>query len=352
MTGLTDEGALRRVGVKSVLSFLSVSAFAVVIGLSFATVFAPGMGVHLDELMKSTSEKAPVAAPYNLARLLGEVVPDNFLKALSNNDHMLQVVAISIFTALMIHAAGEGARIIREFCAAASKVIFRMIEAIMSLSPYAVFCLIAPTVSAQGLDILRYIAGLLLTVAFALTAQYLWFGLLVWGIGRMSPLPFYRKMIEVQSVAFSVRSCKATLPTAMRALGERMGVSASSTSFVLPLGVSMNMAGSAIYLGICSLFVAQAYGVHFRPEQYLVLVVMGTLGSIGGAGIPGGSVLMMGMVFASVGLPLGPIALILAIDPAVDMFRTIINITGGSMVTLLVDKSEGTLNESVYRAAI
>ena len=167
-------------------------------------------------------------------------------------------------------------------------------------------------------------------------------------IGRLSPFPFYKKMLEAQSFAFSTSSSKATLPTAMRVVNERLGVSKSSTSFVLPLGASINMDGTAIYLGICSLFFAQAYGIHFSVQQYVILVLTATLGSIGAAGIPGGSILMMGMVFTSVGLPLGGIGVILGIDRILDMVRTTVNITGDSVITLLIDKSEGTFDEAVY----
>jgi Na+/H+-dicarboxylate symporter len=223
-----------------------------------------------------------------------------------------------------------------------------MIESIMQLSPYGVFAIVSSLVASQGLGIVQDLAVLVITVACALTLQYLLFGLMLIVFGRLSPLPFYKKILEAQSFAFSTSSSKATLPTAMRVVSERMGVSKNNTAFILPLGASINMDGTAIYLGICSLFFAQAYGIQLNSQQYLLLILTATLGSIGAAGIPGGSILMMGMVFTSVGLPLDGIAVILGIDRILDMLRTTVNITGDSVITLLVDKSEGTFNEKMY----
>jgi len=351
VTSMTDQGAFRRVGLKAVISFLLTATFAVLIGLVFATVFTPGKGVNLDEILKTTGGITPSAIgtePFGLQKLLNEIVPENFIHAMSNNEHILQVVLLAIFTAVIIMSIGEKARLVRDVCQSAAHVVFKMIEAIMKLSPYGVFCIIAPLVSSQGLDVIKYLAILIVTVACALLLQYLLFGVMIVVFGRLSPLPFYKKVLETQSFAFSTRSSKATLPTAMRVVNERMGVSKSSSSFILPLGAAINMDGTAIYLGICSLFFAQAYGMHFTLQQYLVLILTATLGSIGAAGIPSGSIIMMGMVFSSVGLPLGGIAVILGIDPILDMLRTTVNITGDSVITLLVDKSEGTFNEKTY----
>ena len=351
VTSMTDQGAFKRVGLKAVIAFLSTAAFAVVIGLVFGTLFHPGTGVQLDELLKNTGAAAAAATKqdaFTLDRLLSDIIPDNVIAAMGTNDHILQVVVFALFTAVTINNVGEKGRIVREFCQSAAQVIFRMIETIMKLSPYGVFAIISTLVASQGMGIVRDLAVLVATVACALFLQYLLFGLMIIVFGRISPLPFYRKVIETQSFAFSTSSSKATLPTAMRVANERMGVSKNNTSFILPLGASINMDGTAIYLGICSLFFAQAYGITFTMQQYLLLVLTATLGSIGAAGIPGGSIMMMGMVFGSVGLPLGGIGVILGIDRILDMLRTTVNITGDSVITLLVDKSEGTFDEKAY----
>jgi Na+/H+-dicarboxylate symporter len=216
------------------------------------------------------------------------------------------------------------------------------------LSPYGVFALTAWMVGTQGIDILLALLKLVLVVIGALFTQYLLFGLMIIIFGRMSPMPFYKKMLEPQLLAFSTSSSKATLSTAMRVVNEKIGVSKSSTSFVLPLGASINMDGTAIYLGITALFFSQAYNIPLDAHHYFILVLTATLGSIGAAGIPSGSLFMMGMVFTSVGLPLDGIALIAGVDRILDMMRTTVNITGDSVITMLVDKSEATFDRGLY----
>ncbi|MFT6220214.1 MAG: Na+/H+-dicarboxylate symporter [Rickettsiales bacterium] len=167
---------------------------------------------------------------------------------------------------------------------------------------------------------------------------------------RLSPMPFYKKMLLSQSIAFSTSSSKATLSTAMDQLHNRIGVSKSNTNFIMPLGACINMDGAAIYLGLAAVFFAQSYGVDLTPANYAMLFLTCTLGSIGAAGIPSGSIIFMGMVLTSVGLPIEGIGVIFGVDRILDMIRTTINITGDATVTLLVDKTEGTLDEKKYYA--
>lgn len=350
VTSMTDQGAFKRVGFKAVVAFLSTAIFAVIIGLVFGTIFQPGKGVNLEGLLQSTGAARDVtkAQEFNLAKLLSDIVPENVVGAMSNNDHILQVVLFAIFTAITINVMGDKVKLIRDICQTSATLIFKMIESIMNLAPYGVFALMAPLVSSQGLTILSDLAVLIVCVASALLVQYLLFGVMIVVFGKMSPMPFYKKMLEAQSFAFSTSSSKATLPTAMRVLNERIGVSKTSTSFVLPLGASINMDGTAIYLAICSLFFAQALGIEFHFHEYLLLILTATLGSIGAAGIPGGSIIMMGMVFTSVGIPVEGVGVILGIDRVLDMLRTTVNITGDSVITMLVDKSEGTLDQDMY----
>lgn len=347
ITNMTDTEAFRRVGLKSVGAFLMTGAFAVCIGLTFGEIFQPGLGVDLSSL---TLDAAPASAPpaTNVIDMLVGIVPTNVIKAMAD-DHVLQVVVFAIFVAVMLNNMREKAPQLIEICHQAAQVVFKMIETVVKFSPYGVFALTAWVVGTQGFDILIALMRLVLVVCGALFAQYLLFGLMVVVFGRMSPMPFYKKMMEPQAMAFSTSSSKATLSTAMRVVNERMGVSRSSTSFVLPLGASINMDGTAIYLGICALFFSQAFAVPIDTHHYFILILTATLGSIGAAGIPGGSLIMMGMVLTSVGLPLEGIALIAGIDRILDMLRTTVNITGDSLITMLVDKSEGTFDEAAYR---
>ncbi len=347
---MTDSESFKRIGLKSVAAYLMTGAFAVCIGLAFASAFQPGMGVDLSSLqtMVGGTAKAP-AAPQDVSiiKILVDVIPTNVFKAMAE-DHILQVVVFAIFVGVMLNRLGDKVQHLTVLCKESAALVFRMIEAIVKLSPYGVFALTSWMVGTQGMPILYALLKLVCVVVGALFVQYLLFGLMIVVFGRMSPMPFYKKMFEPQLLAFSTSSSKATLSTAMRVVNEKIGVSKSSTSFVLPLGASINMDGTAIYLGITALFFSQAYGIPLDAHHYFILVLTATLGSIGAAGIPSGSLFMMGMVFSSVGIPLEGIALIAGVDRILDMLRTTVNITGDSVITMLVDKSEGTFDQWRY----
>lgn len=349
ITAMTDADAFKRIGLKSVGAYLMTGALAVCIGLAFGNLFHPGVGVDLSSLQTHADAAAAVAAPQetSLIQILVNIIPKNIIKAMAT-DEILQVVVFAIFVGVTINAVGEKVSLLRDVVQQAAQVVFKMIEAVVKFSPYGVFALTAWLVSTQGFEILIALLKMVLVVTGALFTQYLLFGLMIIVFARMSPLPFYRKMVEPQLLAFSTSSSKATLSTAMRVVNEKVGVSKTSTSFVLPLGASINMDGTAIYLGICALFFSQAFGIPIDGHQYFVLILTATLGSIGAAGIPGGSLIMMGMVLTSVGLPLEGIALIAGVDRILDMMRTTVNITGDSLITMLVDKSEGTMDVEQY----
>ncbi|MDX2073574.1 MAG: dicarboxylate/amino acid:cation symporter [Alphaproteobacteria bacterium] len=349
ITAMTNADAFKRIGLKSVGAFLMTGAFAVCIGLAFGHFFEPGVGVDLSSLKNSAEAATPLIAQkeVSLIQILVDIIPTNIVKAMAD-DHILQVVVFAIFIGVTINAVGDKVSLLRDVCQQAAQVVFKMIETVVKFSPYGVFALTSWLVSTQGFEVLIALLKLVLVVTGALFTQYILFGLMILVFARISPMPFYRKMVEPQLLAFSTSSSKATLSTAMRVVNEKVGVSKTSTSFVLPLGASINMDGTAIYLGICALFFSQAFGIPIDNHHYCILILTATLGSIGAAGIPGGSLIMMGMVLTSVGLPLEGIALIAGVDRILDMMRTTVNITGDSLITMLVDKSEGTMDMERY----
>jgi Na+/H+-dicarboxylate symporter len=346
---MTDAEAFKRIGAKAVGAFLLTGAFAVCIGLLFAHVFHPGLGVDMGGLSALAGTATTTAAPKDISiiQILVDVIPPNVIKAMAE-DNILQVVVFAIFVGVTLNKLGPKVQNLIDFCKSAATLVFSLIESVIRFSPYGVFALTAWMVGTQGIEILKALLMLVCVVIGALFTQYLLFGIMIMVFARMSPLPFYRKMFEPQLMAFSTSSSKATLSTAMRVVSEKIGVSKGSTAFVLPLGASINMDGTAIYLGITALFFSQAYGIPLDTHHYFILILTATLGSIGAAGIPSGSLFMMGMVFTSVGLPLEGIALIAGVDRILDMMRTTVNITGDSVITLIVDKSEGTLDEETY----
>lgn len=350
VTSVTDGDAFKRVGAKAGVAFLATAIVAVLIGIAFGVLFEPGKGVHLEALIRNAGAKPSEHAQtgLSLAKFLSIFVADNIIGAMSTNEHLVQVVFFAIFMGIVINSFGDKMKHVKELCKLASQIFFKMIASVMTLAPYGVFALIAPMVSSQGIELIKDLGFLVLTVLGAFLVQYILFGFILVFFGKLSPWPFYRKMAEVQIVAFSTSSSKATLPTAMRVLQERLGVSEISTDFVLPLAASVNMVGISIYLSICSLFIAQACGIALSLTQYFILIVTTTIGAIGGAGIPGGSIVMMGMVFTSLGLPLEGIAVILGIDRILDMMRTVLNLSCDCLMTLIIDKSEGTFDVKAY----
>lgn len=347
ITSMNGQGNFTRVGLKGFAAYILTAIFAVVIGLAAGTIFQPGVGVDLHSMLDTTSQPAIAKAAPTVSEFIVGLIPTNPINAMAS-DNFLQIIIFSIFTGIVINIVGEKARPVKDIIYATSQVTFKMIEIIIRLAPFGVFGFIAWVVGSQGVDILQALVKLIIALLVACVFQYLVFGLLILIFGRLSPLPFYRKILLTQSLAFATSSSKATLSTAMNQLQERMGVSKTNSNFLMPLGVCINMDGTAIYLGICALFFAQAYGIDLTHQNYLMLILTCTLGSIGAAGIPSGSIIFMGMVLTSVGLPIEGIGIILGVDRVLDMVRTTVNITGDSAITLIVDKSEGALDQKLY----
>jgi len=349
ITSMSGEGNFTTIGIKGFASYILTSVFAVLIGLAAGTIFEPGAGIDLNSILKGGVETATVATktPPTISEFLLGIIPTNPIRSMTE-DNFLQIIIFSIFTGITINLVGEKAKPVKDFIYSASQVTFKMIENIIKLAPFGVFGFISWVVGTQGLDVLQSLAKLIVVFLGSCVVQYLVFGLMILIFARLSPLPFYRKILFTQSIAFSTSSSKATLSTAMSQLQQKMGVSKTNSNFLMPLGVCINMDGTAIYLGICALFFAQAYGIDLTYHNYLMLILTCTFGSIGAAGIPSGSIIFMGMVLSSVNLPIEGIGIILGIDRVLDMIRTTINITGDSAITLIVDKSEGGLDKKAY----
>ncbi|MCC2646733.1 MAG: gltP [Rickettsiaceae bacterium] len=344
LTSMSDPGSLGRVGIKATFAFLTTTFFAVVFGLGIALILEPGVGVNIHFGAEDLNE---AKKEFDLAEFFLNIVPINAIGSLAEGK-ILQVVFFAIFTGITLNKMGSSANQIKSFFSLMSKMVFKMMSMIVELSPYGAFSLTAWVVGTQGLGILYSLWKLMCAVVIAMFLQYLIFGVLIMVFCRISPMPFYRKSFEYQILAFSTSSSKAALPTTMQICRNRLGISDSSTSFILPLGASINMDGFAINLALCTIFFAQVLGVTLHMYDYLVIVLMATLGSIGGAGIPGASMFMLPMVLAAVNLPTEGVAIIAGIDRILDMLRTTINITGDATITLIVDNSEGTFDKEKY----
>jgi Na+/H+-dicarboxylate symporter len=344
ITSMGDPDALGRVGLKAALAFVCTTLFATIFGLSMGLILKPGVGTTLD-LGQVSSNVA--SKDFNIIQFLVNIIPSNPIAPMVEGN-VLQIVFLAIFTGITVSRMGSSAAQIKKFCHVMSKVVMKMISSIILLSPYAAFALVSWVVATQGTYILFALSKLIFAVVLAMLFQYMAFGLMILIFARISPLPFYRKSFEYQIMAFSTSSSKATLATTMDICENKLGISGTSTSFVLPLGASINMDGFAINLSLTAIFFAQLLGVDLSLHDYFVIVLTSTLGSIGGAGIPGASLIMMPMVLSSVGMPIEGVAILAGIDRVLDMLRTTINITGDATITLLIDSSEGNLDLERY----
>lgn len=343
ITSMNDTSALGRVGMKAVAAFLGTTFFATVFGLTIAAVLKPGVGMHIDFTTSGNIERTS----FNMIDFFVNIVPDNAIGAFANGD-VLQVVFFAIFVGITLNKMKPISEPVTDLVHVMSKLILKMISFVIQLSPYGAFALTGWIIGMKGVGVMAGLSKLIIAVVVAMAFQYLVFGLLIYIFCRVSPIPFYKKSFEYQILAFSTSSSKATLATTMQVCREKLGISESSTSFVLPIGASINMDGFAINLSLTTIFFAQMMGVTLATHDYLVIILTSTLGSIGGAGIPGASLIMLPMVLSSVHLPIEGVAIIAGIDRILDMLRTTINITGDATITMLIDSSEGTLDKETY----
>jgi len=350
ITSISDPSSLGRMGIKACIAYLATTTFAIITGIALAVIIEPGVNSSLD--LSSLSKDAvdtSMVNDFSFIKMFTGIVPNNALAAMVDGN-MLQVVFFSIFTGVTILKMGNLSKRLIDIFQMLSKLIFKMVSIIIEFSPYGALSLTAWIVGTQGTGVLTDLLKLIGTVLTGMVIQYVFLGGFIYIFGKISPFPFYRKSIEYQALAFSTSSSKATLATTMKVCREKLGISNTSTSFVLPLGAAMNMDGMAIYLGICAIFFAQVSGIHLTSNDYLIVILTATLGSIGGAGVPGSSMVMLPMILTAVHIPIEGVALIAGIDRILDMIRTTVNITGDATITLIVDKTEGMLDEEVYNS--
>jgi Na+/H+-dicarboxylate symporter len=344
ITSMNDPSSIGRVGLKSVIAFFGTTIFAVIFGIVVALALKPGEGVHINFGVPNSNI---VAKSFNIIDFFIGFIPNNIFDSFAKGN-IIQAVFFSIFTGCSINSMGSIANPIKEGFHIMSKLVLKMISIIVQFSPYGAFALTAWVVGTQGIEVLVSLSHLILAVSLAMFCQYIIFGVLIYVFCRISPIPFYKKSFEYQMLALSTSSSKATLGTTMQVCQEHLGISNSSTSFILPLGASINVNGSAIYLALTTIFFAQITNVTLMPYDYFIIVITATIGSIGSAGIPGAGLIMLPMILTSVHLPIEGVALIAGIDRILDMLRTTINITGDATITLIIDHSEGTLDEQKY----
>jgi DAACS family dicarboxylate/amino acid:cation (Na+ or H+) symporter len=347
---LGDLGKLGRVGAKTFGYFLITTAFAVVIGLLLVQGIAPGKQLNVEtreglqqQFGQAAGERLSKPTEFGIGTFVN-IVPDNPLKA-AVEMQMLSVIFVALLVGIgLTRLNPEKARPVQAVLEGVGDLTIFIIHVAMKLAPYGVFALIFSTSARFGFDLLQSLGLYVLTVLIGLGIQMFGvFPLLVSLLGRMNPWQFFRKIRAVILTAFSTSSSSATLPTSLAVAQEELQAPRPLAGFVLPLGATMNMNGTALFEGVTVLFLCQVFGRDLLLSQQLIVIILSVLIAVGAAGVPGGSIPLLGMVLATVGLEPGAIAIILGVDRLLDMCRTTVNVVGDLTALVIVSRSEGEM---------
>ncbi|QTD41337.1 dicarboxylate/amino acid:cation symporter [Sporosarcina sp. Te-1] len=335
----SDPKQLGRIGLKTMVYYLATTAIAIIIGLLIAFMISPGKGVSLE----SEGLIAPEAAtqePQSAITTLLNIVPDNPFSALAIGN-ILQIIFFALFIGLAITLVGEKAQPVYRFFEGFSEVMYKITGIVMKVAPIGILGLLAPVVGQYGLSVLLPLVKVIIAVYLACILHALIvYSAAVKTFANMNPLTFFKGITPAALVAFSTASSAGTLPVTIKNTNENLGVPKKITSFVLPLGATINMDGTAIYQGVAVIFIAQFFQLDLSFGQLLTVVLITILASIGTAGVPGAGMIMLAMVLSSVNMPLEGIALIAGIDRVLDMMRTSVNIIGDASAAVVVAGTE------------
>ena len=331
-----DSKKLGRISAKTICLYLVTTAVAIVLGFAVAGIIQPGVGLDIAGKVAPKVKEAPT-----FMQVLVNMVPTNPVEAMAKGQ-ILPVIIFALLIGIGITQLDEKrSRFLMDLYDAGAEVCYKIIAMVMKFAPLGVFALLLPVVCKNGPKVLLPLLSVILAVAIGCTLQcILVYSTLASTMGGVNPVKFFRGMSEAMMLAFTTCSSAAALPVNMKNCQEKLGLSREVTSFVLPLGCTINMDGTALYMGVCSLFVANAFGVNLTTSDMIMIVFTGTLASIGTAGVPGAGLIMLAMVLQAVQLPMEGLALVAGIDRVLDMFRTCVNITGDGAVCCVVDKSE------------
>ncbi|UXH45894.1 dicarboxylate/amino acid:cation symporter [Rossellomorea vietnamensis] len=335
--GLGDPKKLGRIGLKTIVYFLLTTCIAIVIGLTLAYIIDPGLVEGIDA-SQSEGFKTEEAPP--VGETLMNIIPKNPLTAMTEGN-MLQIIAFAIFIGFGLTALGEKTKGILKLVEQGNDLMMYLVTLVMKFAPYGTFGLIASAIGSQGSSALKAMWLYFVVVLAALIVHaIITYGGTIFLLAKKNPIWFFKNFSPAMSVGFSTSSSNATLPISMDVAQQRLGVSKSVSSFVQPLGATINMDGTAIMQGVATVFISQVYNVDLSMEQLITVVLTAVLASIGTAGVPGVGLILLAMVLSSVNLPVEGIGLILGIDRLLDMARTSINISGDAACALFVSESE------------
>ncbi|WP_096437910.1 dicarboxylate/amino acid:cation symporter [Alteribacter populi] len=334
--GVSDPKKLGRIGGKTVSFYLVTTAIALTIGLSLAFLIQPGAGggFETDAANYEANEAPPIM------ETLINIIPQNPIEAMADGE-MLQIIAFAVLIGFALARLGDKTKGILRLVEQGNEIMMYLVKLVMYLAPLGAFALIASAIGELGLSALQAMLLYMGAVILALLVHaVITYGSVLKFIAKRNPIEFARKFVPAMVVAFSTSSSSAALPVSMRVAQQDLRVSKPVSSFVQPLGSTINMDGTAIMQAVATVFIAQVYAVSLSFGDLLTVILTATLASIGTAGVPGVGMIMLAMVLTSVGLPVEGIALVLGVDRLLDMLRTAVNITGDATCAVMVSESE------------
>ncbi|MBO1517297.1 MULTISPECIES: dicarboxylate/amino acid:cation symporter [Psychrobacter] len=341
--GIGDIRLLGRIGTKTFLIYMMTTALAIATAIGLGFLFGIGKGMEVETEAAFEAKSAPP-----LLDVFSNIIPSNPISAMANGD-MLSIIFFAILIGISILMVGKPAKGLVQSLELINEVILKMVTIIMNLAPYGVFALLTKAMAELGLDLIWSLLGYVAVLIGSLAFHFFITMMIVLKLfSGLSIKTFLAKMREVQIFAFSTSSSNATIPITLRTVTKRMGVNNSVASFTVPFGATINMDGTAIMQGTATIFIANIYGIDLGVTEYLTVILMSVLASVGTAGVPGVGLIMLSMVFAQVGLPIEGIGLILGVDRILDMLRTAVNVGGDAAVTAIVAKSEEKMDIAIY----
>jgi len=349
VSGISSLGNLKSIGnisLKTITLYLITTAIAVSLSLFIGAIFQPGSGVNTANLI--SPDKLPQGQ--GIYQTILDIFPANIIEAMANNQ-MLAIVFFSIIFGLALNKTNHLTGNLSDSFAKLNTVFLQLIVMIMSFAPLGVFCLIGKFVIADGLDIFQdVLAYVVLLIALLLFHAAFTYSIFLKFIGGLSPLIFYRKMKDVALFAFSTSSSAATIPVTLKTVNQDLGVNQNVASFVVPVGATINMDGTAIMQGLATVFIAQMSGIDLTLFQYIQVVLLAVATSIGTAAVPSAGTITLIIILQQFNLPLEAIGIILAVDRVLDMLRTSVNVTGDAAIACIVAKTENQLDENIYNS--
>ena len=342
--GIGDIRLLGKIGSKAFLLYLATTAIAITTAITIAALTGIGTGLEI----QLTSDFEGREASKSFIEIIIGIIPSNIFAAMHNSE-TLSIIFLSVFFGIALLIEAKQSKELINIIEQINRIIMRMINLIMAFAPYAVFCLVSKAVAELGFDLVEEISGYFFVIMGALIFHALVTQMLILKLFTgLNIKLFLYKIRNAQLFAFSTSSSAATIPVTLRTVQQRLGVDRAVSSFTVPLGATINMDGTAMMQGVATVFIANLYGVDLGLSEYITVIITAVLASIGTAAVPGVGLVMLSLVFNQVGLPVEAIGYLLGIDRIIDMTRTAINVTGDTVVSTIVAKSENRLDLDIF----